>query len=226
MGMLPKMFRPLGLPLLILVVTVAPAHAQTSKPEKIEFDEADMDEIIEFFRTTGTKGKPRNVLVDPKLDKDMAVTLSLHGVTKGVAFAYVAELAGFDYRDDKHALRIYPSRPGAPVGKSFLKKGSHLNWKRATEIKMPMVEFEGDELGKVVRDIAEASRQLDPKKKGINLVLSRGVDASAPVTLKLQDIPVSVVIKYVAEMAGVKMRVDGQAVVFLPKPKPKPKPKD
>ena len=85
---------------------------------------------------------------------------------------------------------------------------------------MPKVEFDDTELRQVVDDIANASRQLDPRKKGINILLGAGVDPSTLVTFQLQNVPVSQVLKYVADFARVDVRTDGNAVVLVKRRKP------
>ena len=77
------------------------------------------------------------------------------------------------------------------------------------------VEFDEAELRQVIDDIATASRQLDSRKKGINVLLGPGVDPSTPVTFQLQNVPVAEVLKYVADFARLDIRTDGNAVVLL-----------
>ena len=90
-----------------------------------------------------------------------------------------------------------------------------MTMRRASEIVMPKVDFDETELRQVVDDISSASRQLDPRKKGINVLLGRGVDPTARVTLQLQGVPVGQVLKYVADSARLNIRMDGNAVVLL-----------
>ena len=60
---------------------------------------------------------------------------------------------------------------------------------------------------------------MDPKKKGLNIILGHGVDPSIPVTFSLQNVPLSTVLKYVSEFARLNMRVDGPAIVFTTRAK-------
>jgi hypothetical protein len=86
--------------------------------------------------------------------------------------------------------------------------------RRASEIMMPKVEFDATELGQAIDDLRAASRQLDPKMEGLNLILGHGVDPATKVTLSLQNVPVAKVLKYVADFARLDMRIDGPAIVF------------
>lgn len=207
---------------LLITVTLVPAFfllsadegsAQGARIKKVEFDEASLEDLVDFLRQ-GATGKARNVVVDPGVNRNVRVTLTLHDVTKGVAFAYAAELGGFDYREERHAIRIVPRSPKATV-KAFLRRGSPMTLRRAAEIVMPKVEFDGTELRQIIDDIATASRQLDPRKKGINILLGPGVDPSTSVTFQLQNVPVAQVLKYVADFARLDVRTDGNAVVLI-----------
>lgn len=214
-------FLQVTLTIALLAATALEGQTETANLKKVEFDEASLEDIIAFFRSgPGSSGKSKNILVDPKLStQEIKVTLTLYDISRGVAFAYAAEIAGFDYREEKYALRIFPRRGNKPSVKGFLTRGGPMTARRASEIKMPKVEFDATELAEVISDISSASRQLDPKKKGLNIILSRGVDPSTPVTLSLQNVPVSTVLNYVAEFARLGLRADGSAIVFTPRKK-------
>ncbi|MBJ07427.1 MAG: hypothetical protein CMO40_09975 [Verrucomicrobiaceae bacterium] len=201
----------------LLVFGMVNGRAQAAELEKVEFDQASLEDLIDFLRE-GATGKTRNVLVDPRVNREISVTMTLHNVTKGVAFAYAAELGGFDYREERHVIRIIPRLSKLPV-KAFLKRGRPVVERRAAGIIMPKVDFDETELRQVIRDLAAASRQLDPRKLGLNLLLGPGVDPETPVTLELQNIPMTNVLKYVGDFARVDIRVDGQAIIFLKRQK-------
>ncbi|MBQ97059.1 MAG: hypothetical protein CMP30_03565 [Roseibacillus sp.] len=188
-------------------------YADTKKIAKVEFDEANLSDLISFLRE-GSSGTVRNVIVDPRVNRELRVSLRLYDVTKGVAFAYAAELGGFDYREDRYAIRIVPRSVSARV-RPFLKRGSPVIARRLAEIRMPKVEFDETDLGQVVEDLVEATRRLDSSKKGINILLGPGVDSSSQVTLQLQNIPVGQVLNYIAEFSKLKIRIDGNAILLL-----------
>lgn len=201
------------LALVLLIITAVGGQAQTGNIEKLEFDEATLEDVIEYFRNNGPNGKKQNVLVDAGVSKDIKVTLTLHNVTRGIAFAYVAEVAGFAYREERHALRILPQR-GTPKVKTFLTRGKAVTQRLANEIRLPKVDFDSTKLSQVVDDLATVSRQLDPKKKGVNIILGHGVDPNTAVSFKLNNIPLSTALKYVSEFARVNVRYDGNAIVL------------
>ena len=199
--------------LAMLLAGAHAVHAETNKIAKVEFDEANLSDLIMFLRE-GASGKARNIIVDPKVNRELRVSLRLYNVTKGVAFAYAAEIGGFDYVEDRHAIRIVPRSSEARV-RPFLKRGSPVIARRLSETMMPKVEFEGTDLGQVIEDLVEASRGLSSSGQGINILLGPGVDSSSHVTLKLQNVPFGQVLKYVAEFSSLEMRIDGNAVLLL-----------
>lgn len=86
---------------------------------------------------------------------------------------------------------------------------------------IPNVTLEDTPLTEVLNFLNRRSIDLDvnepdPSRKGVNFVLS--VDDAAmgqtPVSLTLRDVPLGVVVDYVAQLAGMNFRVDGHAVVF------------
>lgn len=214
-------FQQVALTFALLALTAFEGRAQAGNLKKVEFDEANLEDIISFFRDgPGAVKKGKNILTDPALSKqEIKVTFTLYDVPRGVAFAYAAEIGGFNYREERHALRLFPLKGGKPVARSFLSRGAPMTSRRASEIKMPKVEFDETELAEAVRDIANASRKLDPRKKGLNIILGRGVDPTTPITFSLQSVPVSTALKYLADYARVNLRVDGSAIVLIPRKK-------
>ncbi|MDA7932128.1 hypothetical protein N9868_01825 [Akkermansiaceae bacterium] len=61
--------------------------------------------------------------------------------------------------------------------------------------------------------------QASAEKKGVNFVLSKGDDPTAKVTLKLNDVPLGTVLKYVSGAAELRARIDAHAVTLLPSEK-------
>ena len=65
--------------------------AKGGELEKLEFAQASMEDLVDFVGE-GAAGTARDVLVDPRVNRDVSITMTLHKVTKGIAFAYAAEL--------------------------------------------------------------------------------------------------------------------------------------
>lgn len=85
---------------------------------------------------------------------------------------------------------------------------------RCRAIVLPKVEFRDAQLTDVVQFLQQASVANDPGRKGINIVLDLKDLKPATLTLALRDIPLSEALRYVAELCGLRVKYEPQAVVI------------
>lgn len=85
-------------------------------------------------------------------------------------------------------------------------------------ITIPQVDFSGADLETIRRALNTLSRQydVDTTKTGVNFVVSADVTNSQPVNLKLRNVSLGEVVRYVAQIAGVKSRLSEVGVTFSP----------
>jgi len=85
-------------------------------------------------------------------------------------------------------------------------------------IRLPQVDFDGADLETVRRALNTLSRQYDTdtEKTGVNFVVSADISVSQPVNLKLRDVSLGEVVRYIAQIAGVKSRLSEVGVTFSP----------
>lgn len=85
-------------------------------------------------------------------------------------------------------------------------------------IRIPQVSFEGADLETIRRALNALSRQYDTDagKAGVNFVVSADVASSQLVNLKLRDVSLGEVVRYVGQIAGVKSRLSEVGVTFSP----------
>ena len=85
-------------------------------------------------------------------------------------------------------------------------------------IRIPQVDFAGADLETIRRALNTLSRQYDTDatKAGVNFVVSADVVNPQPVNLKLRDVSLEEVVRYVAQVAGVKSRLGDVGVTFSP----------
>jgi general secretion pathway protein D len=85
-------------------------------------------------------------------------------------------------------------------------------------IRIPQVDFSGADLETIRRALNALSRQYDTDaaKVGVNFVVSADVVNPQPVSLKLRDVSLEEVVRYVAQIAGVKSRLGDVGVTFSP----------
>jgi hypothetical protein len=68
-----------------------------------------------------------------------------------------------------------------------------------------------------IKEIVKLSKEADPAKKGVNVVIKRGSERSGPsklVTLNLTDVPVATALKYVTDLAGGTLAAEPNAYVI------------
>jgi general secretion pathway protein D len=80
---------------------------------------------------------------------------------------------------------------------------------------LPQVEFREATLDEAITFIRIKSRDIDPAKKGVNILLKPG-GAGAKITLSLQKVPVNEALRYIAELAGHTLSVDGTTYILAP----------
>lgn len=96
---------------------------------------------------------------------------------------------------------------------------------KLARIIIPSIQFENAPLRDVLEFLAQRAAQLDtaekdPSKRGINIIIDRGTDGSdpgnRPVTIKLANVPMDEVLRYVTGQAQLTYRVDSFAVSVVP----------
>ncbi len=86
--------------------------------------------------------------------------------------------------------------------------------RKLEELTLPEVNVRDALASDVVNYLRDESRRIDPAKEGVNIVWQ--VPAETPVkkvSLTLRKVPLGEVLRYVAQAAGLRMRVEPYAVV-------------
>lgn len=86
---------------------------------------------------------------------------------------------------------------------------------RADQIIIPSVQFREATLGESIDFIRIKAAQLDPGKKGVNIIVMPGAPA-ARITLDLKEIPVTEALRYISELGGCRLTTEGQTFIFTP----------
>ena len=117
---------------------------------------------------------------------------------------------------------IYPRKSagqgGTQVASPLTASSTFQLEQKLKEIRIPQVDFVGADLETIRRALNALSRQFDTDtaKTGVNFVVSADVTASQSVNLKLRDVSLGEVVRYVAQIAGVKSRLSEVGVTFSP----------
>ena len=85
-----------------------------------------------------------------------------------------------------------------------------------SRIIIPSVEFRDATLTECIDFMRNKSRELDPDKKDVNIVVKPGGDASIRITLSLKNVPLSEALRYCAELANRKLTFGDQSYFLTP----------
>jgi beta-lactamase regulating signal transducer with metallopeptidase domain len=90
--------------------------------------------------------------------------------------------------------------------------------RKAESIILPSIKFKKATLRECLDYLRRKSVELDPEKKGVNFVLKSSPDdpvADIKITMKLENVPLSEAVKYVAELSDVRFKYDQNAIAFV-----------
>lgn len=190
----------------------------------IEFRETPLPDALAFLRAKSIELDPEKkgvnlVLQGAEGELAPALTLSLREVPLGEALNYVAAVSGLEVTFGDHAV-ILKKAETSPIPNRTAESQS-ANPKTAAladKIILPNLELRESPLTDVLTYFQVRSRELDPAKRGLNLILKatgEPAPGSIRITLSLTNIPLSEAMRYVAELSNLKLRYDEEAVVFF-----------
>jgi hypothetical protein len=113
-------------------------------------------------------------------------------------------------------------KTSAPKSEAPKKPGVNLT-EKMNNIIIPKVQFQGATIGEALEYLRTKSREMDtssgpPGVKGVNIILRSGTNEPLPpvISLDLKDVPLSEALRYVTELAGMKFKVEDDAVLVVP----------
>ena len=197
----------------------------------VQFQGASVEEAIEYLRV-----KSRELSPDPAAPgvsiiyrqgnppSKAAISMDLKDVPLGEALRYVVDLASLKMIIQPYAVLIGPaddpafakSAAAPAVLDPVSKLGEIVIPAPAAKIIIPSVEFRDSTLTECIDFIRIKSRELDPDKKGVNIIVKPGGDASARITLSLKDVPLSEALRYCSALANHKLTSDAQTFFLTP----------
>ncbi len=187
----------------------------------VRFHDATLEEVIEYIRiksrdldtaTTDPDKKGVNIILKASAqNKTARITLDLKDVPMSQLLLYVTELSQTKFQVAPFAILIISIdepevKPVAAAPPAAAKN----------EIIFPSVEFRDATLAEAVEFIRIKSRDLDPAKKGVNILVKPGGSTDAKLTLSLKNVPVSEALRYIAELAGHKLTTEGNTFLIAP----------
>ncbi|MBX7209762.1 MAG: M56 family metallopeptidase [Verrucomicrobiaceae bacterium] len=87
---------------------------------------------------------------------------------------------------------------------------------RARRIVLPAVDFKDAKLTEAIEFLRTKSRDADPAKQGLNIILKNDPPSTASITLSLRDVPLNEALRYTSELAGMELVWESYAAIVRP----------
>ena len=185
-------------------------------------------EEAQSLRETGQLQKAEERYEDV-LQADPFNQVATEGIKKiyqerGLVAEKARDLSNLERRREVHEAwnNIYPKSSsvagGIEVTGALTASPSYVLEQKMQKTVIPQVDFSGADLETIRRALVSLSRTYDSDagKGGVNFVVSTDVANPQPVTLKLRQTTLAEVVRYIAQIAGVKARITDIGVTFGP----------
>jgi beta-lactamase regulating signal transducer with metallopeptidase domain len=186
---------------------------------RVQFRQATIEDALEFLRQKSvqldtatedpTKKGVNIVLAASEKFAETKITLDLSNIPLSEALKYVAQLANLQVLVEREAVALV--EPNAAV-----RLADGADWLRTAAVRLPKVQFRNATLDEAVEFIRVTTRDLDPQKKGMNIVIKPGGDPNSRITLDLRNVPSSEALRYCAQLASYTLSFDGAVAVLTP----------
>lgn len=183
---------------------------------QVAFSNASIDEAIEFARMKSRDldtAEPQknlrgvNIVLIKGSTTPGPLTLDLRNVPLEQLLRFCAELSGLKMKVEPAAVILAPSLD-APAEAPRVSGG---------ELVFPTIQFAGASLAEAVEFMRAKSRDLDPAKQGINMLIKPGAGSASKITLSLTEVKAADALRYIAQSADASWSADGGVFVFAPK---------
>jgi ferric-dicitrate binding protein FerR (iron transport regulator) len=177
-----------------------------TKKVNFEFVQAPLSECVNFFQQVSEV----NMVLDPAVAKkaQAPVTLKMTGATLKLALTWILRMARLEYHLVDRAVFI--TKAGKPAAGGAGEPSEKLAKVLAKKVS---VEFEArplEECINFVRGLTDAKIVVDPKAFDAG-----GVDPKTPVTAKLEQLPLKVVLEKLTALVGMRLEYHKGDVIYL-----------
>jgi hypothetical protein len=188
----------------------------------VQFQNATIEEATEYLSSSIRHAcdfdgvRPAfNIIIQTNPDlAGRQFSIDLKNTPTSDVLRYFAELSGLKLRYDREAIVLAPE--GDHVGQIEL-RGKAAEKLRADQIVLPSVTFFEVPPADMVAFVRQKSAEVDPAKKGINVVIAPGIDPKAVCSLDVRRMSVTEVLRYSAALMGLKLIADDHAFLLAPK---------
>lgn len=194
---------------------------------EIEFRDVPLSDALVLLRKEARDFDPEKkgvnlVHIPAEGAPEPLITVSFKEIPLTEALKYLAALSGLDVDfGDAAVVLHHRSAMPAPLPWNVLSPtGLPAGTSRelASRLVLPRVEFKEAPLNKILQFLQQKSLELDPAKKGLNLILDAPGDPSPEairISLNLSEVLLSETLRYVAELANLKLRYEDDAIVLF-----------
>lgn len=184
--------------------------------EKAEFQQATLTEAIEYARVIGRDREPQHqnvsVVIDPALSNlNAKITMNVRPCTVYELLTYVAALTDGTVGVTGTTFYLQPATQLPPK----VDTASLPDLGPAGKLNFPNVRFQGAPIREAMDYLIVKSRDLDPQKKGVRVIIdSASADAAGGITLDSRDISGEKALRQIAVVAGLEMYQLKEAVLL------------
>lgn len=198
-----------------------------AKPQQYDFVKAVLGDVIRYLATDA--GIRFISLPDDEPVSRKAITFSLRS-SPFETLEMICRAHGLALHLDQDVWHIRVAsgmEPGSPLKESEPSKTKSESAAPKSPIQaklgsiiFPKVQFSGATLEEALEFMRVKARQLDTSEpnqaqRGVNFILQGAAASTVLISLDLTNVPLSEVVKYTADLAGMSYRVEEAAVVFL-----------
>lgn len=82
---------------------------------------------------------------------------------------------------------------------------------------VPRFKCTNTSLGQALEQLSQSSKQLDPLKHGLNMIILPGIDTAEKVVCDFENIPLGECMRYISLTSGLKYKVEGDVIILSSK---------
>jgi beta-lactamase regulating signal transducer with metallopeptidase domain len=207
-------------PALISDAETKAKELRRAAPQQYDFVRAHLGDVLRYIATDA--GIPFISLPDDQPITRKAITFSLRSSPFEV-LETICRTHGLVLHLDQDVwqFRLASGNEAGSLPHEPEPSPSSLIQKKLQSIVLPQVQFSGATLLEAIEFFRVKSRMLDTSepevsKRGVNFMMQGGSATEASISMDLKDVPLSDVVKYTADLAGMEYRIEENFVVFLP----------
>ena len=172
---------------------------------KLDFEKLPLDSCIEWLQKSSAnqtgKGPGVNFVLDRGVDAGEPITLHLTNVPLLEALRYLSAVSGVEFSLDQYAISVKSAASGGGLGMPEPATPEEIN--ELESVTLPALELNHTPLDGVTQWLSRNTFSISNEKMQLCFVTEPGLNASAPVTLNVTNMPLTEALQYIGELANV-----------------------